>query len=256
MGSCRNGQPLMPQVVKLAWSHSLALVYGAVEGAACSIIDARRQVVISRGSVTTGQGGYQSHHYHRVPGYHFGGSAGTTPATTLQLRVPSPGRATGVTLPLVIDAPQWGQDIDMLQAVGPALVEADPSHNLLFSVHMWWTDASGSRVRTELQQSVDMDLPLIVGEFAQHAVYLCDQSPFAYTVLLEEAQRHEIGWLAWSWGSVGNSDCANQGSFDMTVDGTFGNWEASWGEAVALSDPNSIKNTAHRPGSIAQGSCR
>ena len=165
-------------------------------------------------------------------------------------------RATGVTLPLVIDAPQWGQDIDMLQAVGPALVEADPSHNLLFSVHMWWTDASGSRVRTELQQSVDMDLPLIVGEFAQHAVYLCDQSPFAYTVLLEEAQRHEIGWLAWSWGSVGNSDCANQGSFDMTVDGTFGNWEASWGEAVALSDPNSIKNTAHRPASIAQGSCR
>src|SRR5262245_21568827 len=59
-------------------------------------------------------------------------------------------RDTGVTLPLVIDAPQWGQDIDMLQAVGPALIEHDPLHNLLLSVHMWWRDPDGQRVVREL----------------------------------------------------------------------------------------------------------
>lgn len=163
-------------------------------------------------------------------------------------------RDTGVTLPLVIDAPQWGQDIDMLQAAGPGLIEHDPLHNLLFSVHMWWSDPEGRRVVSELQQSVDAGLPLMVGEFAQHAVTGCDDSPFAYSVLLAEAQKHRIGWLAWSWGSVVNGDCSTQGSFDMTVGGTFGNWKEPWGEAVALSDPNSIQNTAARPASMT-GDC-
>jgi mannan endo-1,4-beta-mannosidase len=46
-------------------------------------------------------------------------------------------RATGLQVPLVIDAPSWGQDIDMLQATFATLTAGDPLHNLLFSVHMW-----------------------------------------------------------------------------------------------------------------------
>lgn len=42
-------------------------------------------------TVTTGQAVYQSHHYHRVPGYHFGGSARTTPPTTLRGACRLPG---------------------------------------------------------------------------------------------------------------------------------------------------------------------
>jgi mannan endo-1,4-beta-mannosidase len=163
-------------------------------------------------------------------------------------------RDTGLTLPLVIDATQWGQNIDMLQAAGPGLIEHDPQRNLLFSVHMWWSDPEGRRVVSELQQSVDAGLPLMVGEFAQHAVSGCDAAPFAYSVLLAEAQKHQIGWLAWSWGSVVNGDCSTQGSFDMTVRGTFGNWKEPWGEAVALTDPNSIQNTSVRPASMT-GDC-
>lgn len=164
-------------------------------------------------------------------------------------------RDTGVTMPLVIDAPGWGQDVDMLQAAGPALIEHDPQHNLLFSVHMWWNDPSGTRVIAELQQSVDLGLPLIVGEFAQHAVYQCADAPFAYEVLLAEAQKHGIGWLAWSWGGVDNGDCADQGSFDMTVGGVFGTWEETWGGEVAVTDPNSIQNTSVRPQSMLNGAC-
>ncbi len=164
-------------------------------------------------------------------------------------------RDTGVKMPLIIDGSSWGQDIDMLQAVGPDLMAHDPEGNVLFSVHMWWSDPQGTRVKSELQESVDMGLPLIVGEFAQHAVYLCDQSPFAYTVLMEEAKKHQIGWLAWSWGGVQNNDCANEGSFDMTVGGVFGNWEETWGEEVAVTDPNSIQNTSIRPASMVNGSC-
>jgi mannan endo-1,4-beta-mannosidase len=164
-------------------------------------------------------------------------------------------RETGVKVPLVIDGPQWGQDIDMLQAAGPALIQHDPEKNLLFSVHMWWSDANGTRVTSELNQSVEMNLPLIVGEFAQHAVAGCSSAPFAYRTLLAEAQRHGIGWLAWSWGAVDNSDCSGQGSFDMTVGGVFGNWEETWGSDVAVNDQNSIQRTSVRPASMVNGSC-
>ena len=165
-------------------------------------------------------------------------------------------RAQGVKVPLIIDAPSWGQDIDRLQASGPALVAADSLHNLMFSVHMWWSDPEGARVKQELAQSADMGLPLLVGEFAQHAVYQCDQSPFAYSVLLDEAQAREVGWLVWSWGAVQNSDCKDMGQFDMTSDGTFGNWTGKWASDVAVDHPHSLKNSAVRPQSMLSGSCQ
>jgi len=163
-------------------------------------------------------------------------------------------RGTGFKGPLIIDAPQWGQDIDRLQASGPALITADPLHNLMFSVHMWWSDPQGTRVMQELQQSADMNLPLVVGEFAQHAVYLCDQSPFAYSVLLDEANTREIGWLAWSWGGVTNNDCADMGTFNMTVGGKFGMWTGTWASDVAVDHAHGLK-TAVRPKSIVTGAC-
>ena len=164
-------------------------------------------------------------------------------------------RGQGVNVPLIIDAPSWGQDIDRLQASGPAVLSADPLHNLMFSVHMWWSDPDGARVKQELKQSADMGLPLLVGEFAQHAVYLCDQSPFAYSVLLDEAQALEVGWLVWSWGAVQNSDCKGMGPFDMTTDGTFGNWTGKWASDVAVDHPHSLKNSSVRPKSMLGGNC-
>jgi mannan endo-1,4-beta-mannosidase len=164
-------------------------------------------------------------------------------------------RGTGFKGPLIIDAPQWGQDINRLQASGPALIAADPLHNLMFSVHMWWSDPEGARVKQELQESADMNLPLVVGEFAQHAVYLCDQSPFAYAVLLDEANTREIGWLAWSWGGVTNSDCSGMGTFDMTTGGKFGSWTGKWASDVAVDHAHGLK-TAVRPKSIVTGACQ
>lgn len=166
-------------------------------------------------------------------------------------------RDAGLVLPLIIDAPSWGQNIDVLQATGPALIAHDPESNLLFSVHMWWDDAAGTRVVSEIQESVEMGLPLIVGEFAQHSVWQCAQNPFAYEVLMAEAEEHEIGWYAWSWGGVINGDCGGEGegSFDMTVGGVFGSWKEPWAEDVAVTDPNSIQNTSVRPASITTGSC-
>jgi mannan endo-1,4-beta-mannosidase len=73
----------------------------------------------------------------------------------------------------------------------------------------------------------------------------------AYEHIMQEAQRLGIGWLAWSWGP-GNSDCREM---DMTTDGTFDTLH-DWGLEVAVTDPNSIRNTSVRPYSILHGECR
>lgn len=164
-------------------------------------------------------------------------------------------RGVGLSLPLVIDAPRWGQDIDLLQAAAPRLLEADPLRNLLFSVHMWWPEGptsedpgSTKKIIAELEESVEMGLPLIVGEFA-HAGVGCSRS-IDYKAILAEAQKHEIGWFAWSWGP-GNRDC---GEMDMTADGRFDSLRG-WGLDVAVTNPNGIRQTARIPESIYRGEC-
>jgi mannan endo-1,4-beta-mannosidase len=154
----------------------------------------------------------------------------------------------------VIDGTNWGQHIDQLQASGPALVAHDPDHNVLLSVHVWWPDATTQKITSELTESVDANLPLIIGEFAQHAVYLCSQNPTDYQTLLALSQQHSIGWLAWSWGSVANNDCASDGPFNMTTDGTFAGL-TGWGQEVAVTDESSIQKTSVRPASIVTGAC-
>lgn len=163
-------------------------------------------------------------------------------------------RNAGIHTPLVIDGSSWGQNIDQLQSTGPGLLTSDPDHNLIFSCHMYWNDPNGTKVTTEIAQTVSLNLPLIVGEFAQHAVSGCSSSPFAYKVLLSVAQTSEIGWLPWSWGGVKNSDCAADQPFDMTSNGTFAGLRG-WGLEVAVTDPNSIQKTSKRSKYMTTGSC-
>lgn len=165
-------------------------------------------------------------------------------------------RDTGIKSPLVIDAAGWGQSIDMLQANAAYLQQADVLNNLLFSVHMWWAadDNATERIVSEIQESVEMELPLIVGEFAPMGVG-CKRG-IDYKTIMEQCQRYEIGWLAWSWGLVNNSDCP---LMDMTSDEQSGLYEGlhDWGLEVAVTDPNSIQKTAERSSFIKnKGRCK
>src|SRR5690606_19475826 len=71
-------------------------------------------------------------------------------------------RNTGIKCPLVIDASGWGQDIDILQATGKDLIEADPLRNILFSGHIWWVadDGSKDRIISAIKESGEMELRL------------------------------------------------------------------------------------------------
>ncbi len=154
-------------------------------------------------------------------------------------------RAAGIHVPLIIDSSGWGQDINGLQKNGPYLIEVDPDHNLMFSIHMWWPSAwRGSQVAQlvidEIQESVELDLPLIVGEFAHKGPGCSCCIP--YQTIIEQCALNEVGYLPWSWGP-GNSDCAEM---DMTEDGTFDTLHG-WGLEVAITSTYSIRNLAVRP---------
>lgn len=152
-------------------------------------------------------------------------------------------RAVGLKCPLVIDASGWGQDIDILLETGPELLQHDPEHNLIFSVHMWWPaqDGSTQRIISGIEQAVALKLPLIVGEFAPMGV-ACARS-IDYETIMEQCQKHDLGWLTWSWGAVENGDCAEM---DMTRGAQRGAFEGltDWGLEVAISHPLSIRNTS------------
>jgi mannan endo-1,4-beta-mannosidase len=161
-------------------------------------------------------------------------------------------RAAGIHVPLVIDGTDWGKDIDVLQSEGPALIAADPDHNLVFSVHMWWPREWGytdQAVIDELAQSAAMELPLMVGEFGNR----WDETPLGripYLTIVEQTFLQAIGMFPWEWGP-GNHP---QTWLDMTADGTYDTL-FGWGLEVAKTDPYSIANTAVRPYSMVRGAC-
>jgi mannan endo-1,4-beta-mannosidase len=159
-------------------------------------------------------------------------------------------RLAGINVPLAIDAPNSGSDIDTLRMLGLARIAADSIHNLLLSVNAWWSTMPD--IRNEFTLAQQAALPLMVGEVSGYAQPGCPNTQFDYSTLMAAAQDTGTGWLAWSWGGVKNFDCPG-GFLDMTTDGTYAGL-VGWGYNVAVGDTNSIQNTAapsvYTPGSV------
>lgn len=156
-------------------------------------------------------------------------------------------REAGIHVPLIIDASSYGQDINILQSCGPSLIEGDPDRNLIFSVHMWWPYMYGrtdQEVVDEIAETVEMGLPLIVGEFGNEWEQT-ESGQIPYKVIIEQCYKNEIGYLPWSWGPGNNP----QTFLDMTTDGTFATLQG-WGLEVALNNIYSIQNIAQIPVSM------
>jgi mannan endo-1,4-beta-mannosidase len=118
---------------------------------------------------------------------------------------------------------------------------------------MWWPEMWGysdSTIIEEIRESVNMELPLIVGEFGNKWEEK-KGGDILYRTIMEQCQLNEIGWIAWSWGPGNNL----QTFLDMTTEGTF-NSLYGWGLEVAVTNPYSIKNTSIRPYSIVHGECK
>lgn len=157
-------------------------------------------------------------------------------------------RNAGITVPIVIDGSGWGQKVEQLLTVAPALLAADPQKNVIFSWHEYTGGAQeNDRITKSLEKSKSLGIVLINGEFANGGAGTC-ATDIPYKFLIAEAQRIGTGWFAWSW-DTSNSDCKSGGTsiFNMTTNLTAASGLAvGWAADVVRDDPNSIKNTSVR----------
>ena len=115
-------------------------------------------------------------------------------------------REAGYKASIVIDAAGWGQNLQPILDYGIELLEYDPLHNLLFSIHMYGSWNNPQIIKSELQKAFDAELPLIVGEFGYN--YNNGQNNLNCTVdqkvILEICNKLQYGYLPWSWS--GNNE--------------------------------------------------
>ena len=159
---------------------------------------------------------------------------GSAWASGYQSAIPSL-RAAGIHNLLMIDCAGWGQYPDSIKYNGSSVVEADPDHNMMFSIHMYeYAGSDASTVRTNIDNALATGVPLTIGEFGfKHTNGDVDE----YTIM-QYCQQKGAGYMGWSWKGNGSTwaylDLAN------TFDGSS---LSDWGNLLFYGE-NGISTTA------------
>lgn len=157
-------------------------------------------------------------------------------------------RSAGILLPLAIDAPLEGSNIQTLLDSGRDLIATDTTGNLMLNVNLGLANDSADSPDTlaaQLGSAAALELPMLIGEisgYSHRSDYSCGD-PYAFATVLDAAQKSQTGWLAWSWGAAPNKPCSD---LDMAPGGVYDSL-GGWGREVARSDPNSIEHTSLKP---------
>ncbi len=138
-------------------------------------------------------------------------------------------RQSGCKSVLVIDGPGWGQNIEPILKYGNDLLNFDPEHNLVFSIHMYGSWNDEAEVASKLQEVKQLSLPFIIGEFGYN--YKDGDNNLHCKVnhrqLLGLCNELNIGYLPWSW-TGNNKENAWLDMFELEDWKTL-TW---WGEEV------------------------
>lgn len=114
-------------------------------------------------------------------------------------------REAGIRNLLLVDCAGWGQYPQSIAEAGSAVVEADPLHNMAFSIHFYEHSGGTSQaVRDNIWNALHISnpVPLVVGEFA----YAHKDGGVAWKEILSYTFENRVGYLAWSW--TGNGEGA------------------------------------------------
>ncbi|MCA9876317.1 MAG: cellulase family glycosylhydrolase [Thermomicrobiales bacterium] len=151
-------------------------------------------------------------------------------------------RAAGIRVPLVIDAPDFGKNLERVVAGANQLLAVDS--NLIFSVHPYWPKNDGggaSFIENQFTAAFNKGFALIIGEFSQWGAFNGNNSICAapggecdYNAIMTKASQKGFGWYAWEWGPGnglgGDPTCA---VMDMTTAGTWATRRTSgWAKDV------------------------
>ncbi|MFH8241143.1 cellulase family glycosylhydrolase [Streptomyces sp. NPDC018321] len=132
-------------------------------------------------------------------------------------------RDAGFQHTIMVDAPNWGQDWQgVMRANARTVYDADPTGNLIFSIHMYSVYDTAQEITDYLQAYVDAGLPILIGEFGGPADQWGDPDE---DTMMATAERLDLGYLAWSWS--GNTDPV----LDLALDFDPSRL-SSWGERI------------------------
>jgi mannan endo-1,4-beta-mannosidase len=128
-------------------------------------------------------------------------------------------RSAGIVVPLMIDGPDCGTNLNVLTNIGNTLQNNDPLHRLIFSAHAYWYSYANNdslQMLSLINNAVNANIPFLFGEIAnsQDDATMCQYS-LNYQALLNICKTKNIGWLAWSWD---NDGCASR---QITSAGNF-----------------------------------
>lgn len=128
-------------------------------------------------------------------------------------------RTNSITVPIMIDGPECGTNLDVLANVGQSLETADPLGNLIFSAHAYWYAYAGNdstQTLNKINYAISKNIPFVFGEVAnlQDATTMC-QYTLNYKPWLKIMKQKKIGWMAWSWD---NDGCPAR---QMTTNGNY-----------------------------------
>jgi mannan endo-1,4-beta-mannosidase len=143
-------------------------------------------------------------------------------------------RTAGITVPLVINAPECGTNLARLLSAMPELEAADPMHHIIGDVHAYWSGDLMATAVSKVQQIAAAGFPVIIGEVANweddvdaqnNPIYCAYSLASIYPSILTTAQNNQVGWAAWCWNKDGCS--ARQ----VSNNGTFASLSA-WGQTI------------------------
>ncbi|MFE9624735.1 cellulase family glycosylhydrolase [Streptomyces sp. NPDC006527] len=143
-------------------------------------------------------------------------------------------RAAGLEHTIMVDAPNWGQDWQgVMRANAQTVYDADPTGNLIFSIHMYSVFDTAPEITDYLNAFVNARLPILIGEFGGPADQWGDPDE---DTMMATAQQLRLGYLAWSWS--GNTDPI----LDLAIDFDPSRL-SSWGQRI-FNGANGIAQTA------------
>ena len=144
-----------------------------------------------------------------------------------------------IRTPLVIDAPDFGKNLELVVDGAGSLLDVDS--NLIFSVHPYWgisDGADGNFIEAQFDAAFAANFALIIGEFSEWCAFngndsICETGGKCdYNAIMTKASEHGFGWYAWEWGpgnEFGDPKCSKM---NMTTNGTFATKTAGWATAV------------------------
>jgi mannan endo-1,4-beta-mannosidase len=189
-------------------------------------------------------------------------------------------RDAGIRTPLFIDAPDCGKNLEVLIPAAATLQAHDPDHNLMFSVHTYWSKLAVSNVqptfiKDQLDAAAAANVPLIIGELCAFGGWVGNDSPdyaacgdegaVDYKTVLQEASRHNMGYLVWEWGP-GNGyynydppvlcpgmDMTTNGTYQSIVNIAVGDATKGWIRDVVIDHANGLRKSANKTAYIEGG---